>query len=156
MPNFLGVSVWVSYSYLSWVREHLDDLPHSFTITDPWIPGHPIVFASKELLKRSGYSRQEVVGNNGRIFHGIKTNRREVMEIRQAVREERTIQLTLLNYMKNGTPFFGFASHVSCFQQGRWESGPLCWCSGPNYAEAVPECWCSDHDTGLVDTLRFG
>ncbi|KAM0012445.1 putative non-specific serine/threonine protein kinase [Helianthus debilis subsp. tardiflorus] len=91
------------------------------------------------MLKRSGYSRQEVVGNNGRIFQGIKTNWRYVMEIRQAVREERTIQLTLLNYMKNGTPILDFVSHVSSFQQGRWESGPLCSCSGPNYAEAVPE-----------------
>ncbi|KAJ0489523.1 putative non-specific serine/threonine protein kinase [Helianthus annuus] len=104
----ITIEASINSRYSSWVREHLDELPHSFTISDPWIPGHPIVFASKELLKRSGYSRQEVVGNNGRMFQGIKTNRRSVMEIRHAVREERTIQLTLLNYMKNGTPFWIF------------------------------------------------
>ncbi|KAM0062310.1 putative non-specific serine/threonine protein kinase [Helianthus debilis subsp. tardiflorus] len=104
----ITIEASINSRYSSWVREHLDELPHSFTISDPWIPGHPIVFASKELLKRSGYSRQEVVGNNGRMFQGIKTNRRSVMEIRHAVREERTIQLPLLNYMKNGTPFWIF------------------------------------------------
>nr|AML78824.1 putative LOV domain-containing protein [Xanthium strumarium] len=94
----------INRRYSSWVREALDELPHSFTISDPWIPGHPIVFASRELLKRSGYSREEVVGNNGRMFQGPNTNRRSVMEIRQAVREERSVQVSLFNYGKNGTP----------------------------------------------------
>nr|AML78013.1 putative LOV domain-containing protein [Hypecoum procumbens] len=92
--------------YTSWVREALDELPDSFTITDPCISGHPIVFASRGFLKMSGYMNDEVIGRNGRLFQGPRTNRRSVMEIREAIREERTTQIKLLNYRKDGTPFW--------------------------------------------------
>ncbi|KAG5604190.1 hypothetical protein H5410_025682 [Solanum commersonii] len=92
--------------YLDGVREALDELPDSFTITDPSISGHPIVYASRGFLKVFGYSKNEVLGKNGRVFQGPKTNRRSVMAIREAIREERGIQISLLNYRKDGTPFW--------------------------------------------------
>nr|AML77792.1 putative LOV domain-containing protein [Teucrium chamaedrys] len=92
--------------YSGWVREALDELPDCFTITDPCISGHPIVFASNEFLKMVGYYRDEVIGRNGRIFQGPETDRRSVMAIREAIREERPIQISLLNYRKDGTPFW--------------------------------------------------
>ncbi|KAK9045408.1 hypothetical protein V6N11_059289 [Hibiscus sabdariffa] len=92
--------------YSQWVREALDELPDNFTITDPSISGHPIVFASRNFLKMLGYSQEEVIGQNGNIFQGPKTNRRTVMEIREAIREERGIQVNLVNYRKDGTPFW--------------------------------------------------
>ncbi|KAL7260976.1 hypothetical protein ACSBR1_006610 [Camellia fascicularis] len=92
--------------YSLYVREVLDELPDSFTITDPCISGHPIVFASRGFLKMFGYSSDEVIGKNGRTFQGPKTNRRSVMAIREAIREERSIQITMLNYRKDGTPFW--------------------------------------------------
>nr|AML76811.1 putative LOV domain-containing protein [Kalanchoe crenata] len=92
--------------YSSWVREALDELGDNFTITDPSISGNPIVFASAGFLKMSGYCKEEVIGKNGRIFQGPWTNRQSVMEIREAIREERDIQINLLNYCKDGTPFW--------------------------------------------------
>lgn len=92
--------------YSLYVREELDELSDCFTITDPSISGHPIVFASRGFLKMSGYSKEEVIGKNGRVFQGPRTNRRSVMEIREAIREERPIQISLLNYRKDRTPFW--------------------------------------------------
>lgn len=92
--------------YSLYVHEELDELSESFTITDPSISGHPIVFASRGFLKMSGYSKEEVIGKNGRVFQGPRTNRRSVMEIREAIRGERPIQINLLNYRKDGTPFW--------------------------------------------------
>nr|AML77262.1 putative LOV domain-containing protein [Aesculus pavia] len=107
--------------YSSWVRDALDDLPDNFTMTDPSISGHPIVFASRGFLKMSGYSREEVIGRNGRIFQGPRTNRRSVMEIREAICQERTIEVNLLNYKKDGTPFWLLfrMSPVFCKEDGR-------------------------------------
>nr|AML79567.1 putative LOV domain-containing protein [Chrysobalanus icaco] len=92
--------------YSPHVLEALDQFSYCFTITDPGISGHPIVFASRGFLKMSGYSRWEVIGRNGRIFQGPMTSRRAVMEIREAVREERAVEITILNYRKDGTPFW--------------------------------------------------
>lgn len=92
--------------YSVWARDALDEFSDNFTITDPSISGHPIVFASRGFLKMSGYSKEEVIGKNGRIFQGPETNRRSVMEIREAIRQERPIQINLLNYRKDGTPFW--------------------------------------------------
>nr|AML77489.1 putative LOV domain-containing protein [Apocynum androsaemifolium] len=92
--------------YSAWVREALDELNDSFVITDPCISGHPIVYASSGFLKMFGYSKDEVIGKNGRMFQGPKTSRRSVMEIREAIREEKAIQVSMLNYRKDGTPFW--------------------------------------------------
>ncbi|PKA59013.1 Protein TWIN LOV 1 [Apostasia shenzhenica] len=93
-------------SYSEWIVEALEDLPGdlNFLITDPYIAGHPIVFASRGFLSMSGFSREEVVGRNGRMFQGPDTDRRSVMEIREAIREERGMKISLLNYRKDGTP----------------------------------------------------
>ncbi|XP_022877570.1 protein TWIN LOV 1 isoform X2 [Olea europaea var. sylvestris] len=102
--GLIGQSLDLRYSV--WVREALNELPDSFTITDPCISGHPIVFASNGFLKMFGYSEDEVIGRNGRVFQGPRTDRRSVMEIREAIREERAIQISLLNYRKDRTPFW--------------------------------------------------
>lgn len=92
--------------YSAGFQESLDQLPYSFTITDPYISGNPIVYASPGFLEMFGYSKYEVIGRNGRIFQGPKTDRRSVWEVREAIREERDIQISLLNYKKYGTPFW--------------------------------------------------
>nr|AML78886.1 putative LOV domain-containing protein [Strelitzia reginae] len=90
--------------YSDWIAEALDEIQGCFLITDPGIAGHPIVFSSRGFVAMSGYSREEVLGQNGRIFQGPATDRRSVMEIREAIREERSLQISLLNYRKDGTP----------------------------------------------------
>nr|AML77913.1 putative LOV domain-containing protein [Lomandra longifolia] len=102
MMDPLTESLTVNYS--DSIVEVLDDLADSFLITDPAIAGHPIVFASRGFLSMSGYRKDEVIGRNGRIFQGPGTDRRSVMEIREAIRGEREVQISLLNYRKDGTP----------------------------------------------------
>ncbi|KAM7269859.1 hypothetical protein ACFE04_025356 [Oxalis oulophora] len=92
--------------YSNYALEALNQLPDCFTITDPTISGHPIVYASLPFLKLSGYSIHQVIGNNGRIFQGPLTDRRAIISIRNAIREVKPIQLCLLNYRKDGTPFW--------------------------------------------------
>nr|AML78334.1 putative LOV domain-containing protein [Nymphaea sp. BC-2016] len=92
--------------YSTWITEVLDEMPENFLITDPCLSGHPIVFVSRGFLKMSGYSREEVIGKNGRMFQGPDTDRRSVLEIREAIREERGLQIKLLNYRKDGSPIW--------------------------------------------------
>lgn len=114
----IAIEESINNRYSFWVREALDELGYCFTITDPYISGHPIVFASTDFLKLCGYSRQQVIGKNGRMFQGILTNRRSVMEIRHAIIQQTTIQLTLLNYTKNGTPYWILFHMFPVFSMG--------------------------------------
>nr|AML76539.1 putative LOV domain-containing protein [Gyrocarpus americanus] len=92
--------------YSSLIVDALEELPDNFLITDPAISGHPIVFASKGFLKFSGYSKSDVVGRNARMFQGPSTDRRSVAQIREAIRHEKPLQITLLNYRKDGSPIW--------------------------------------------------
>ncbi|KAJ8574338.1 hypothetical protein K7X08_026143 [Anisodus acutangulus] len=107
MESQRGISIEQSFDcYSVGFQESLDQLPDCFTITDPYISGNPIVYASRGFLEMFGYSKYEVIGRNGTIFQGPKTNRRSVLEVGKAIREERDIQIGLLNYRKDGTPFW--------------------------------------------------
>ncbi|XP_058193379.1 protein TWIN LOV 1 isoform X4 [Rhododendron vialii] len=105
-PHLGQLELSFTNRYSIWVRETLNELPDSFTITDPSISGHPIVFASNGFLKMSGYEMGEVVGKNGRVFQGPKTDRRSVLEIREAIRQEKSLQVSIVNYRRDGRPFW--------------------------------------------------
>ncbi|XP_040380527.1 protein TWIN LOV 1 isoform X2 [Oryza brachyantha] len=90
--------------YSDWVVEALDELPGSFLLTDPAMPGHPIVYASGGLADLTGYARGEVVGRNARLFQGAATDRAAVAGVREAVRGQRAHQVAILNYRRDGTP----------------------------------------------------
>nr|AML78958.1 putative LOV domain-containing protein [Cylindrocystis sp. BC-2016] len=84
----------------------LEKHEYSFVITDPRQPDHPIVYASDGFLKLSEYERDEVVGRNCRFLQGPETDRRTVMEIRDAIREVRPCQVSIVNYTKSGKLFW--------------------------------------------------
>nr|AML76406.1 putative LOV domain-containing protein [Diphyscium foliosum] len=54
----------------------------------------------------SGYERDEVLGRNCRFLQGPETDRGTVVEIRDAIREERPCQVHILNYTKQGRKFW--------------------------------------------------
>jgi len=64
--------------YSDWVLEALDELPGSFLLTDPALPGHPIVYASGDLAVLTGYAPRDVLGRNTRVFQGAATDRAAV------------------------------------------------------------------------------
>ena len=88
----------------------------AFTISNPREPDNPIVYASPSFCSLTGYSEDEVIGRNCRFLqhpprHGVNdTDQRAVMELRDAVREERGTHVVLLNYRKDGTPFYNCLS----------------------------------------------
>jgi PAS domain S-box-containing protein len=79
--------------------------PH-FIITDPLAEDNPIVFASSGFFELSGYSASEVLGHNCRFLQGPATNPDTIDEIRKAVLDGSDCHVVLLNYRKDGTPFW--------------------------------------------------
>jgi PAS domain S-box-containing protein len=78
----------------------------SFVVSDPRVPDNPIVYASREFYTVTGYTPAEVLGKNCRLLQGKDTSRHAIGEIRDAIREERDTSVCLLNYRKDGRPFW--------------------------------------------------
>lgn len=76
------------------------------TIADARLPDQPIIFANAGFERLTGYSPEEVVGRNCRFMQGAATDADAVGEIRTAVREGRACTVELLNYRKDGLPFW--------------------------------------------------
>nr|AML78741.1 putative LOV domain-containing protein [Neckera douglasii] len=105
-PNLEALVESLSRSYTSQIDTALSHHEYNFVLTDPRLPDHPIVFASEGFLRMSGYERHQVIGRNCRFLQGPDTDRGTVAEIRDAIREERACQVRILNYSKEGTPFW--------------------------------------------------
>ncbi|MET0360262.1 MAG: PAS domain-containing protein [Sphingobium sp.] len=75
-------------------------------ITDSALVDNPIIFASRGFLTLTGYEEADIVGRNCRFLQGADTDRATVAAIREAVNERRRFDGEILNYRKDGRPFW--------------------------------------------------
>lgn len=78
----------------------------SFTISDPSRPDNPLIWVNRAFEEVTGYSSAEVLGTNCRFLQGSGTDRAVVKHIRDSLQAGITVADTLLNYRKDGTPFW--------------------------------------------------
>uniref|UniRef100_A0A126X3R2 non-specific serine/threonine protein kinase n=1 Tax=Dolichomastix tenuilepis TaxID=195969 RepID=A0A126X3R2_9CHLO len=83
-------------------------LRHTFVVCDPDQPDCPITFASAGFYTMTGYSPDEVLGKNCRFLQGKDTDKAEVAKLAKATKEGERCSVKLLNYRKDGTPFWNF------------------------------------------------
>lgn len=69
-------------------------------------PGPRIVFVNEAFERRTGYQRQEVIGRSPRLLQGPRTERSSLDRIRQALGQWQPVRVDLLNYRKDGRPFW--------------------------------------------------
>lgn len=69
-------------------------------------PGPKIVFANQAMLRMTGYTLEEIIGRTPRLFQGPDTNRAHLAEIRERLRDWRHIRKEVLNYRKDGRPYW--------------------------------------------------
>jgi PAS domain S-box-containing protein len=75
-------------------------------LTDPNLPDNPIVFANRAFQDLTGYETAEIAGRNCRFLQGAETSRAAVQEMRQGIAERRAVSVEILNYKRDGTPFW--------------------------------------------------
>ena len=75
-------------------------------VTDPRQEDNPIVFVNDAFLRLTGYERHEIMGTNCRFLQGPLTDGGAVQQVRDAIEHRRDIAVDLLNYRKDGTPFW--------------------------------------------------
>ncbi len=72
--------------------------------------GAPIVWVNDAFTRTTGYSLDEAVGRGPAFLHGPGTDRAQARRIGEAVRAGEAATVTVLNYRKDGTPFWNQVS----------------------------------------------
>jgi PAS domain S-box-containing protein len=75
-------------------------------ITDPRRDDNPIIFVNDAFSTLTGYTQDDVAGRNCRFLQGPGTDRDVVDRIRDAIAGENGVEAEILNYKKDGTPFW--------------------------------------------------
>ncbi len=75
-------------------------------ITDPNQPDNPIIYSNPAFERITGYQPEEILGGNCRFLQGAGTDSEALSLIRTAIAQRREVKATLLNYRKNGQPFW--------------------------------------------------
>ncbi|AMU95286.1 histidine kinase [Sphingopyxis terrae subsp. terrae NBRC 15098] len=79
--------------------------PIAAVISDPRRPDNPIVECNDAFVALTGYSADEIIGQNCRFLTGPGTEAELSQQLRSAIRERRPVLVEILNYKKDGTPF---------------------------------------------------
>lgn len=80
------------------------------TISDNLQQDNPIVYANEGFEKLTGYSLEDVLGRNCRFLQGPDTDPKVIKEISQAIHAGEACSVEILNYRKDGTPFWNWLS----------------------------------------------
>jgi phototropin len=87
-------------------RERYQGLGDCFCITDPSKADNPIIYASDGFVSVTGYSRKDIIPRNCRFLQGELTDSSATKRLHTSIDNcEETVEL-LLNYHKNGDPFW--------------------------------------------------
>ncbi|GFH26100.1 putative LOV domain-containing protein [Haematococcus lacustris] len=93
-------------SAASQLTKVLAGLRHTFVVADATLPDMPLIYASDGFYAMTGYGPDEVLGHNCRFLQGEGTDPKEVLKIRDAIKKGEGVSVRLLNYRKDGTPFW--------------------------------------------------
>src|SRR3954447_21123097 len=74
-------------------------------VTDATLAGNPIVFANQAFINLSGYTFEELLGQEPHFMNGDQTDPEAIRRYEAAIRDGRDETLEILQYRKDGTPF---------------------------------------------------
>lgn len=83
-------------------------------------PGPKILFVNDAFVQRTGYSREEAIGQTPRILQGPKTQREELDRIHNALENWQPVRAELINYTKSGEEFWVELDIVPVADENGW------------------------------------
>ena len=66
----------------------------------------PVIFANDAFVRRTGYSREDIVGRSMRLLYGPDTDQAEVARILSAMQRGEPVTAELVNYAKSGEKYW--------------------------------------------------
>ncbi len=112
---------------LWFAQQALEHSVSGLTIGDRGRPHTPLVHATSVFEKITGYTVAEVRGKDCRFLQGPRTDPVARATLRAAIHDQRRARVTLLNYKKDGAPFW---NEVTVFPVRTPDGEPLQWVGG--------------------------
>jgi PAS domain S-box-containing protein len=84
----------------------LDSCVNGVSLADPDQPDLPLVYVNKAFEAITGYTLAETVGKNCRFLQGNEHDQEGVLQLREAIKNKKPIEVVLRNYRKNGELFY--------------------------------------------------
>lgn len=86
-------------------RQAIQYIRLPLTITDPTVPGNPIVFVNDAFCDLTGYARDEILGRNCKFLQGRDTTEDSKGRIREILDQQELETVEIVNYRKDGSAF---------------------------------------------------
>jgi PAS domain S-box-containing protein len=93
-------------SLIQWLRQFGSRFRTGFIVTDPEKGDDSVVFVNDAFTDITGYAFDEVIGQNLRFMQGEETDMNLIKEIDAKLRKGMPANAEILNYKKDGTPFW--------------------------------------------------
>lgn len=103
---------------LETVKKFFDNSETSIVVTDPNQPDNPVVFVNRTFERLTGYSKEEVLGQNCRFMNNSLKTQAQLDEIRGAIKEQRSVTVDIMNLRKNGQLFYNRLRISPVFEEG--------------------------------------
>jgi diguanylate cyclase (GGDEF)-like protein/PAS domain S-box-containing protein len=88
------------------LRAALDSAPEGIVICESRPPDHPVVYANRTFLLRTGYELEELIGQDLRLLQGTDRNQDGRAQLQAALSRGEAGRVVLRNFRKDGTPFW--------------------------------------------------
>eukprot|EP01124_Arcella_intermedia_P012255 TRINITY_DN185_c0_g1_i1.p1 TRINITY_DN185_c0_g1~~TRINITY_DN185_c0_g1_i1.p1 ORF type:complete len:937 (-),score=170.81 TRINITY_DN185_c0_g1_i1:23-2833(-) len=150
----------------------LDQIFESLIITDN-DKDNIIVYANSSFERVSGYAKQEIIGKNCRFLQGVHTDQKTVDKLRYSIKEGVPVDVELLNYRKDGLPFWNNLLMLPVHKHGRsgkttyfigiqkditslkYDTDPRKW-SPPEVAAWLTKVSCGDYSKSFITNSVTG
>jgi PAS domain S-box-containing protein len=95
----------------------LDECVNGITLADPDLEDAPIIYANKAFERLTGYTQAEIIGHNCRFLQGEDKEQEGRYQIKQAMENNESVEVTLRNYKKDGSLFYNHLKIVPLFDR---------------------------------------
>lgn len=111
--------LFCAQSWLANLLVAVETLPVCVSIAtaDPQRRGFPLIYVNSCFEATSGYTREEIVGQNCRFLQAGKAEAESVQRMSIALRDAKPVKVNITNYRKDGMPFRNLLSMKPIFDE---------------------------------------
>jgi len=91
---------------LSLMFQAVESARNGVVITDPRCDDNPIIYTNPAFTQITGYEAKDILGRNCRFLQGKDRDQPALSEVREAIKEERSVTVVLRNYRQDGKRFY--------------------------------------------------